>query len=65
MRPVRAYGLVLWLKPSEYARLVALDPERRYPDATEEQIAQQDAWREELLDREQRDLDELARLFQA
>lgn len=46
MRPIYQWGLVLWLTPDQYAWVRSIDADR-YPDATEEQIASQDAWYEQ------------------
>lgn len=46
MLPIYQWGLVLWLTPDQYAWVRSIDG-GNYPDATEEQIARQDAWYEQ------------------
>lgn len=62
---VFAYGLVLFLTPSEYAAVRKLDADGKIHDATEEQITAHDRWFEEAQEQTCRDWAELARLFGA
>ena len=61
-KPIYAWGHVLWLHPDTYAQMAdTLNAE--FPDATEEQIAAQDAWYEREQEENRREAEHLRRLF--
>lgn len=62
-RPVYAYGLVLWLSLTQYTSFRKASGHEKYPDATDEQVASQDQWRESALAEEDREWAELNRIF--
>jgi hypothetical protein len=65
MRPVYAWGLVLWLTPLQYQQILEVDPSF-IQDATDEQIDRQDEWYEQAREERRLEAEEwtrIARLF--
>jgi hypothetical protein len=62
-KPVYWNGLVVWMTTEQYERTGILRENGEASDATEEQIARQDSWRERALQEEEREAEEFSRLF--